>query len=210
MKELELRLKFNKIVENYCNKVSLDDWKSIFDKEYSKSKLEIDGKIVRSLVERAIKTFYTKLENDFSYDTYYKVVENRNEEYDLPIIPSPNLPNYISINLYPSLCLFEGTNVSVGRGTDLQFQIYGSPYLDKKKNEYKFTPVKNNGSKYPKHENMLCFGKILTNTEILNKFNLSFILEAYNDTSNKEDFFNNYFIKLAGTKDLQNQEESKC
>ena len=52
---------------------------------------------------------------------------------------------------------------------------------------------------------MLCFGKILTNTERLNKFNLSFILEAYNDTSNKEDFFNNYFIKLAGTKDLQNQ-----
>ena len=52
---------------------------------------------------------------------------------------------------------------------------------------------------------MLCFGKILTNTERLNKFNLSFILEAYNDTSNKEDFFNNYFIKLAGTKDLKNQ-----
>ena len=52
---------------------------------------------------------------------------------------------------------------------------------------------------------MLCFGKILNNTERLNKFNLSFILEAYNDTSNKEDFFNNYFIKLAGTKDLQNQ-----
>ena len=123
----------------------------------------------------------------------------------MPIIPSPNLPNHKSINLYPSLCLFEGTNVSAGRGTDLQFQIYGSPYLDKKKNEYKFTPVKNNGSKYPKHENMLCFGKILTNTERLNKFNLSFILEAYDNTSNNEDFFNNYFIKLAGTKDLQNQ-----
>ena len=52
---------------------------------------------------------------------------------------------------------------------------------------------------------MQCFGKILKNTERLNKFNLSFIIEAYNDTSNKEDFFNNYFIKLAGTKDLQNQ-----
>ena len=130
---------------------------------------------------------------------------NRSKEYDLPIIPSPNLPNQKSINLYPSLCLFEGTNVSAGRGTDLQFQIYGSPFLDKNKNEYKFTPVKNKGSKYPKHENKLCFGKILTNNERLHKFNLSFILEAYTDTSNKKDFFNNYFIKLAGTKDLQDQ-----
>ena len=130
---------------------------------------------------------------------------NRNEEYDLPINPSPNLPNQKSINLYPSLCLFEGTNVSAGRGTELQFQIYGSPFLDKNKNEYKFIPVKNSGSKYPKHENKLCFGKILTDAERLNKLNLSFILDAYNDTSNKEDFFNSYFIKLAGTEDLQNQ-----
>ena len=130
---------------------------------------------------------------------------NRSKEYDLPINPSPNLPNQKSINLYPSLCLFEGTNVSAGRGTDLQFQIYGSPYLDKKKNEFKFTPVKNKGSKYPKHENTLCFGKILSNTHRLHKFDLSFILEAYADTMNKEDFFNNYFIKLAGTEDLQSQ-----
>ena len=54
-------------------------------------------------------------------------------EYRLPIKPSPNLPNEKSINLYPSLCFFEGTNVSVGRGTDMQFQIYGSPFLNKKK-----------------------------------------------------------------------------
>ena len=130
---------------------------------------------------------------------------DRSKEYNLPIIPSPNLPNQKSINLYPSLCLFEGTNISAGRGTDLQFQIYGSPFLDKKKNEYEFTPTKNNGSKYPKYENTLCFGKILTNTKRLLKFNLSYILDAYADTSNKEDFFNNYFIKLAGNDDLQNQ-----
>ena len=147
------------------------------------------------------------LENEIKSDLILIKLENydRNKEYDLPIIPSPNLPNQKSINLYPSLCLFEGTNVSAGRGTDLQFQIYGSPFLDKNKNEYKFTPVKNKGSKYPKHENKLCFGKILTNNERLHKFNLSFILEAYTDTSNKKDFFNNYFIKLAGTKDLQGQ-----
>ena len=133
------------------------------------------------------------LDNKIKSDLILIKLKNydRSKEYDLPIIPSPNLPNHKSINLYPSLCLFEGTNVSAGRGTDLQFQIYGSPYLDKKKNEYKFIPVKNNGSKYPKHENMLCFGKILTNTERLNKFNLSFILEAYIDTFDKKDFFNN-------------------
>ena len=130
---------------------------------------------------------------------------DRNKEYDLPVIPSPNLPNKISVNLYPSLCLFEGTNISVGRGTDLQFQIYGSPFLDQSKNIYKFIPKKNNGSKYPKHENVLCFGKNLTKAERLNKFNLSFILDAFSETSGKNVFFNNYFIKLAGTKDLQAQ-----
>ena len=130
---------------------------------------------------------------------------DRNKEYDLPVIPSPNLPNKISVNLYPSLCLFEGTNISVGRGTDLQFQIYGSPFLDQSKNIYKFIPKKNNGSKYPKHENILCFGKNLTKAKRLNKFNLSFILDAFSETSGKKVFFNNYFIKLAGTKDLQAQ-----
>ena len=70
---------------------------------------------------------------------------------------------------------------------------------------YKFIPKKNNGSKYPKHENVLCFGKNLTKAERLNKFNLSFILDAFSETSGKNVFFNNYFIKLAGTKDLQAQ-----
>ncbi len=130
---------------------------------------------------------------------------NRNNEYKLPIIPSPNLPNMKSVNLYPSLCLFEGTNVSVGRGTNLQFQIYGSPFLDKNQNMYKFRPVKNIGSKYPKHENILCFGKNLKDNKRLEKFDLSFLLTAYADTSNKEEFFNNYFTKLAGTKDLKEQ-----
>ena len=82
MANVELRLKFKKIVENYCKDVSNDDWKSIFDKKHSKSKLNIDGKIVRSLFERAINSYFTYLEKDFSYDTYYRVVENRNEEYD--------------------------------------------------------------------------------------------------------------------------------
>ena len=130
---------------------------------------------------------------------------DRQSEYDLPIIPSPNLPNKKSINLYPSLCLFEGTNISVGRGTNLQFQIYGSPFLNKEKNDFQFNPTKNSGSKYPKHENKLCYGKNLSLTERLNEFNLEFILKAYADSSNKSEFFNNYFIKLAGVDDLKNQ-----
>ena len=130
---------------------------------------------------------------------------DRQSEYDLPIIPSPNLPNKKSINLYPSLCLFEGTNISVGRGTNLQFQIYGSPFLNKEKNDFQFNPKKNSGSKYPKHEDKLCYGKNLSLTERLNEFNLEFILKAYRDSSNKSEFFNNYFIKLAGVDDLKNQ-----
>ncbi len=147
------------------------------------------------------------LENDMKSNLIVIKLENydRNKEYDLPIIPSPNLPNSKSVNLYPSLCLFEGTNVSVGRGTNLQFQIYGSPFLDKNKNIYEFTPVKNNGSKYPKHENTLCYGKIISESKRLDKFDISFLLTAYRDTSNKQDFFTKYFIKLSGTEDLKDQ-----
>lgn len=129
----------------------------------------------------------------------------RNSEYELPIIPSPNLPNKRSVNLYPSLCLFEGTNVSAGRGTKMQFQIFGSPYLDKKNNIFNFIPQKNSGSKYPKHENTICYGKNLENLKRQNKLNLSFLINAYKDSSNKSEFFNSYFIKLAGTEDLKNQ-----
>ena len=147
------------------------------------------------------------LENEMKSNLIVIKLENydRNKEYDLPIIPSPNLPNRKSVNLYPSLCLFEGTNVSVGRGTNLQFQIYGSPFLDKNKNIYEFTPVKNNGSKYPKHENILCYGKIISESKRLDKFDISFLLTAYRDTSNKQDFFTKYFIKLSGTADLKDQ-----
>ena len=74
---------------------------------------------------------------------------------DLPIKPSPNLPNSRSINLYPSLCLFEGTSVSVGRGTEYPFQHFGSPYLN---NNYCFVPKSNFGSKNPKHNLTKCCG----------------------------------------------------
>ena len=129
---------------------------------------------------------------------------DRNKIYKLPIPPSPNLPNSKAVNLYPSLCLFEGTNVSVGRGTNLQFQIYGSPNLNKKTNKFYFTPKKNIGSKYPKNENKICYGKDLRSEKILNEINLNYVIDAYNESSDKTYFFNSYFNKLSGDKNLKN------
>ena len=125
-------------------------------------------------------------------------------KYRLPIKPSPNLPNTKSINLYPSLCFFEGTNVSAGRGTAMQFQVYGSPFLSK--NKFSYTPQANEGAKYPKYKNKICFGEDLRNTENLSKLDISYLIKAYKQNTSKE-FFNNFFTKLAGTTKLQQQIE---
>ena len=126
--------------------------------------------------------------------------------YSLPMKPSPNLPNDQAINLYASLCLFEGTNVSVGRGTEKQFQIYGSPFLPK--SEFSFTPIPNFGAKDPLYKNLLCYGEDLTKAPKVNKLELKWIIKAYNETSDKTKFFNPFFTKLAGTKKLQQQIEA--
>ena len=125
-------------------------------------------------------------------------------EYNLPIKPSPNLPNATAINLYPSLCFFEGTNVSAGRGTATQFQIYGSPFLEK--NNFSFTPQANEGSKYPKYKNELCYGENLTAHPRLQQINLTWLLKAYKQNSS-DNFFNTFLTRLAGTKKLQQQIE---
>ena len=126
-----------------------------------------------------------------------------NTNYDLPIKPSPNLPNARSVNLYPSLCLFEGTNISVGRGTDYPFQHFGAPYLE---SNYSFIPKSGEGSKYPKHENILCFGTDLRfQDNHLATINLNWIIEAYKQCSEKEEFFNSFFDTLAGTDKLKKQ-----
>jgi uncharacterized protein YbbC (DUF1343 family) len=128
---------------------------------------------------------------------------NRKKIYELPIKPSPNLPNKKAVNLYPSLCLFEGTNVSIGRGTKKPFQHFGHPKLNLY--NYSFIPKSGPGSKYPKHENKICYGKDLTNTPILNSINLEWLIETYNQSQNKEDFFISFFDKLAGTDKLRKQ-----
>jgi len=127
--------------------------------------------------------------------------------YSLPLRPSPNLPNDKSINLYASICLFEGTNVSCGRGTEMQFQIFGSPFLPGDTYTYTFTPQPNFGDKTPKHLNEECFGLDLSKTENLSSLNFSWLLDAYNSTSEKDKFFNKFFYKLAGTHDLKEQIE---
>ena len=128
---------------------------------------------------------------------------NHNLQYDLPIKPSPNLPNSKSINLYPSLCLFEGTTISIGRGTKFPFQHFGSPFLQ---SSYSFIPISGEGSKYPKYENQICYGFDLRYQDTYyDKLNLDWIIYCYKNTNNQEKFFNDFFDKLAGTDQLKKQ-----
>jgi uncharacterized protein YbbC (DUF1343 family) len=128
---------------------------------------------------------------------------NRERQYSLPVKPSPNLPNDQAINLYASLCLFEGTNVSVGRGTEKQFQIYGSPFLPK--SDFSFTPAPNFGAKEPMHKDQLCYGEDLTQIKKVSRLELKWLIKAYQTTTDQSKFFNDFFTKLAGTKKLQQQ-----
>ncbi|WBX72577.1 DUF1343 domain-containing protein [Tenacibaculum pacificus] len=146
------------------------------------------------------------LKNNLKCDLTVIPLKNytHNTAYHLPIKPSPNLPNAISINLYPSLCFFEGTTVSAGRGTNKQFQIYGAPYLNK--TSFSFTPQPNEGAKYPKHKAQLCYGENLQKNDKLSALNLSWLIKSYQESS-KKTFFNTFFTKLAGTKKLQLQIE---
>ena len=135
---------------------------------------------------------------------------DRNAIYRLPVKPSPNLPNWESVYLYPSLCLFEGTNVSVGRGTDMPFQVYGHPAMT---DDFVFVPRTAEGHRAPLYSDKECHGKDLLeyahryrNNE--KKLNLSWILDARNQLKDNEKFFNSYFIKLVGVADLQQKIDS--
>jgi uncharacterized protein YbbC (DUF1343 family) len=130
----------------------------------------------------------------------------RESLYSLSVKPSPNLPNDQAINLYASLCLFEGTNVSVGRGTDLQFQIFGSPFLPN--DNFCFIPQPNLGAKNPLYNGIDCFGENLSTIPKVDRLELKWLLKAYEETKDKSKFFNSFFTKLAGTKKLQQQIEA--
>ncbi|WP_373522917.1 exo-beta-N-acetylmuramidase NamZ domain-containing protein [Aquiflexum sp.] len=127
---------------------------------------------------------------------------NHSIPYGLQVKPSPNLPNDTAIRLYPSLCYFEGTDVSLGRGTYFPFQVYGYP--DPKFGDFTFTPVSIDGmSKNPPQKGNKCYGKDLRNEPLDHQFTLQYLLEAYHISGKKEKFFNNFFDKLAGSDQLR-------
>lgn len=128
--------------------------------------------------------------------------------YELPVKPSPNLPNQNSVYLYPSICFFEGTTLSLGRGTDFPFQVYGSPDLPDK--GFSFTPRSVPGAKNPPLLGVRCYGKDLRNAikeglVPVPKINLKWIIEAYNEFPDKAKFFTSYFDVLAAGPVLREQ-----
>ena len=126
------------------------------------------------------------------------------DTYSIPIPPSPNLPNDQAIRLYPSICLFEGTVISLGRGTPMPFQVLGNPEL--KSMPFQFTPVPIKGfSIHPPLENKLCYGIDLRTVPVERKLDLSYLLTFYQAYPDKEKFFIPYFDKLAGTEVLKQQ-----
>lgn len=138
-------------------------------------------------------------------------LENWNHKtfYSLPIRPSPNLPNDRAINLYPSLGLFEGTNINAGRGTEFQFQRYGASFLDSTVYHFRYTPKPNFGSKYPKEEGKVCYGKDLSKTPRLDAVTMDYVIDAYANAIDKSKvFLTSGFTKHAGTTKLQQQIEA--
>ena len=123
--------------------------------------------------------------------------------YELIVRPSPNLPNKQSIALYPSLCLLEPTKVSIGRGTDLQFQVYGHPGFPK--TDFSYVPKSNFGSKNPKHKGQICYGENLTTINPPSKIELKWLMNAYSDFPEKDSFFLKGFERISGVSNLKKQ-----
>ncbi|GIV35112.1 MAG: hypothetical protein KatS3mg031_2647 [Chitinophagales bacterium] len=128
--------------------------------------------------------------------------------YPLKIKPSPNLPNMIAVYLYPSLCFFEGTIVSVGRGTDFPFQVIGHPQYAGR--AFSFTPQSREGAKNPPYKGIVCYGIDLRNIKVnyfaqRKSLDLSWLIEFYQKFPDKDNFFNAFFTKLAGTTELEQQ-----
>ena len=132
--------------------------------------------------------------------------------YELPIPPSPNLPNIKSIYLYPSTCFFEGTVMSLGRGTSLPFQIYGHP--DYKGGNYSFTPQSISGAKNPPLLGKKCYGVDLSDTDdkYIRKqgIDLSYVIDAYKNLNIGSKFFTSFFDLLAGCSYVREMIEQGC
>lgn len=132
--------------------------------------------------------------------------------YELPLKPSPNLPNKYAVYLYPSLCLFEGTVVSVGRGTELPFQVIGHPEF--LAGSYTFTPRSMQGATKPPYMDTPCYGMNLMDyagnmKQNPAQLNLFWLMTFHQQLSGKTRFFNNFFDKLAGNAELRKQIEQE-
>ena len=166
--------------------------------------------------------YYRTAQNSKDTAFHFLVIKCGNythkSKYVLPVRPSPNLPNIQSIYLYPSTCLFEGTVLSEGRGTDKPFQVFGHPSLPK--NLYSFTPNPNEGAKKSKWYGQLCYGWNLSGTpddvlrKVNNKLQLKWLMTAYKLFPEKDKFFilpksgnmeESFFNKLAGNNELWQQ-----
>jgi uncharacterized protein YbbC (DUF1343 family) len=163
--------------------------------------------------------YYRTAKNSADTAFHFLVIKCKNYDhttrYDLPVKPSPNLPEYASIYWYPSTCFFEGTVLSEGRGTDHPFCIFGHPVLPK--NLYSFTPTPRDGATAPKQMNKVCYGWNLYDTkanvlkQVDNRIQLKYLLEAYRLFPGKDSFFirprsgQYFFDKLAGGADLRQQ-----
>ena len=125
--------------------------------------------------------------------------------YELPVIPSPSLPNHLSVRLFPSLCLFEGTDCSIGRGTDFPFQVIGYP--DPSFGDFTFTPGSKSGmSVHVEQQGNLCYGADLRSLDPDSiRFSLKYILEYYSKAPDKFFARPDFFDLLAGTDKLREQ-----
>ena len=166
--------------------------------------------------------FYRRAENSKDTAFHFQIIKSQNythkSKYELPVKPSPNLPNIQSIYLYPSTCFFEGTVLSEGRGTNKQFQVFGHPSFPK--NLYSFTPNPNEGAKNSKLYGQLCYGWDLSGSadevykKVDSRIQLKWLMEAYKLFPEKDKFFilpksgkmeESFFNKLAGNNDLWQQ-----
>ncbi len=130
---------------------------------------------------------------------------NHNSRYILPERPSPNLPNMQAVYLYPSLALFEGTCINVGRGTSFPFQVFGHPQLQHC--NFAYIPLSMPESRKPLHQNELCNGFDLRQTILpdSDKFTIKWLIFAYKNSPENQNFFNNYFYNLCGNRELEKQ-----
>ncbi len=126
------------------------------------------------------------------------------DEYSLPIKPSPNLPNDQAVKLYPAICFFEGTALSLGRGTQIPFQVIGHPVLQNM--PFKFTPVDIEGMSIdPPLENQVCYGLDLRAVPVPKRIELHYLIDMYNAFPEKEKFFVEHFSRWAGNAALAKQ-----